>query len=43
MVKIKSLYLPLRSLGLAETITPLYAAKDELHNHAVVLQEFLQR
>ena len=33
----------LRGLGQAETITLLYAAKDEQHNHAVILQQFIQR
>lgn len=31
----------LRKLAGSQTITLLYAAKDEQHNHALVLQEFL--
>lgn len=33
----------LRHLGQTQTITLVYAAKDEQHNHALVLQEFLQQ
>ncbi|KAF0996596.1 hypothetical protein BJQ97_03286 [Geobacillus sp. TFV-3] len=30
-------------LSLSGTVTLLYAAKDEQHNHAVVLKEFLRK
>lgn len=31
----------LRVVSIGKTVTLLYAAKDEQHNHALVLQEFL--
>lgn len=33
----------LRRLSQTETVTLLYAAKDEQHNHALILKEFLDQ